>query len=355
MGKRVRKKIPRKRKKKSGVTPFTYLSFFFLFLIAFVFLLLSFFYKSPQKEHTENKKKPPVIYEEKYISPESVTPQKKDKPLQNQKEHHKLEEHHASASSHQKEPVSTPKDNTNNPPVNQNNLILAENEKKSDKKGFLAIIIDDIGFNRHTEKMIINTAFPITLAFLPYGTFTREEMLDAKNNKKEIMLHQPMQPIDKNYNPGHGALYLSMTPVEIEYVFNNNLKEIIYAKGVNNHMGSAFTKNKAQMEVFLEFVREKGLFFVDSFTHPDSVAYETAIYLGIPALKRDIFLDSSINKDEIRKNLYLAVKIAQKKGKAVAIGHPYPETIEVLLHELPDIDRITNLVFASGLLGDSNN
>jgi polysaccharide deacetylase 2 family uncharacterized protein YibQ len=368
MGKRVRKKRP--VKKRTLANPFTYLSFFFLFFVVLVFIILKYVYNpgshaSLKKEFSILPKKPDLIYEEHYnanstrieLNQDTTEPNKpstKENIADFNKKIEKEKNKHQNKISDRKEIVLAKKDD--NLSANKTNYLPSTtNEDTSHKKGYLAIIIDDIGYNKYLEKKLINSSFPITLAFLPHGLFTEEEMLDAKSKGKEIMLHQPMQPVDKVNNPGFGALYLSMTPVEIEHVFNNNLKEIYLATGVNNHMGSAFTRDKNQMKVFLELVKEKDLFFIDSVTHQDSVAYNTAIQMGIPALKRDIFLDYSINRYEIKKKLYSAVKLAQKNGKAVAIGHPHPETIEVLMQELDEADKMTNLVFASDLLKKINN
>jgi Divergent polysaccharide deacetylase len=50
--------------------------------------------------------------------------------------------------------------------------------------------------------------------------------------------------------------------------------------------------------------------------------------------------------------LELAIKIAQKQGGAIAIGHPYPETLKIL-EELVALDpRPVELVLVSELLAN---
>ena len=38
-------------------------------------------------------------------------------------------------------------------------------------------------------------------------------------------------------------------------------------------------------------------------------------------LERDVFLDDVVNRDEILKQIYRALGVANKKGKAIIIGH----------------------------------
>ena|GEM_PF-4132293 len=46
--------------------------------------------------------------------------------------------------------------------------------------------------------------------------------------------------------------------------------------------------------------------------------------------ERDVFLDNETDTAAIEKQLRLLFLIAEQRGLAIGIGHPYPETIEVL-------------------------
>ncbi len=90
-------------------------------------------------------------------------------------------------------------------------------------------------------------------------------------------------------------------------------------------MGSLITEDKEKMTAILEIAKEKNWFYIDCVTTADSVAYDTAKELGIPAVKRDVFLDSTQNKEKIKENITKAINIAKEKGSALAIGHVGPE------------------------------
>jgi uncharacterized protein len=69
---------------------------------------------------------------------------------------------------------------------------------------------------------------------------------------------------------------------------------------------------------------------VDSLTGPRSVAANAARDAGFPALRRDVFLDVERDEAAIAARLEEALALAAGRGHAIAIGHPYPETLAVL-------------------------
>jgi len=80
------------------------------------------------------------------------------------------------------------------------------------------------------------------------------------------------------------------------------------------------------MGMVMKSLKEKGLFFVDSFTSPRSVAYEVAKVQGLPAACRSVFLDNNKDKSEIQAQFEKAIDVAKRRGSAIAIGHVYLET-----------------------------
>jgi polysaccharide deacetylase 2 family uncharacterized protein YibQ len=121
-----------------------------------------------------------------------------------------------------------------------------------------------------------------------------------------------------------------MSPSRIRDLLDEDLDEVPEAVGVNNHMGSAFTESAPSLAPVLAVLRERGLFFLDSMTSPASRGDEMARAVGIPFIRRDVFLDNDRNVRAILAQLDKAERAAAKNGQAVAIGHPYPETLEAL-------------------------
>jgi len=71
----------------------------------------------------------------------------------------------------------------------------------------------------------------------------------------------------------------------------------------------------------------------------------------VPAAYRRIFLDDTETREATLRQLALAVEDAQENGWSIAIGHPYPSTIEALREFLPRAQSYgVRLVFVSGLV-----
>lgn len=194
-----------------------------------------------------------------------------------------------------------------------------------------AIIIDDMGARMSRFRSLTELDYKVTFAVLPYLRSSSRIAKEATDQGFEVILHLPMEPGNTAvYRPGKGALYTSMTPSEIRERLVANMLDLPEIKGVNNHMGSKFTEDEEGMAVVFELLAERGLFFVDSKTSPRSVAGKLAAKYGIKTASRDVFLDNEQDKDYIEGQFREFIRTVKRRGTAIAIGHPYPETIEVL-------------------------
>ena len=194
----------------------------------------------------------------------------------------------------------------------------------------IALIIDDIGFSFSSARRFLNLDIPITFAVLPRLPKTADLAREIQSAGHEIMLHQPMEPYNSDFDPGPGALYVGDDIDRIIRVMEENISDVPYITGVNNHMGSRFTSRRKEIEDTLSAVKANDLFFVDSFTTSHSMAYQTARKLHIPAACRNIFLDNVHNESDILHQLHKLRRHALTFGHAVGIGHPFPETDRVI-------------------------
>ena len=209
--------------------------------------------------------------------------------------------------------------------------------KPQDSAPKIVIIIDDLGQRRGLTRRFIALPGPMTMAFLPYADNLPDLIKQARAQNHESMLHIPMEPIKQSIDPGPNTLRSGMPPETLAQTLRHNLGTIEGVVGINNHMGSKITQDKRAMRVVMDILAEKGLLYVDSMTINSSVAAQTALEGGVPAQRRDIFLDHVAETDFIEGALLDLEEKARKNGYAVAIGHPYPETYAALLKWLPTL------------------
>ncbi len=214
----------------------------------------------------------------------------------------------------------------------------------------LAIIIDDVGYNRKNARDYLALGVPLTFSILPQVTYSIELAESIHGAGHEVMLHQPMQPHSAAADPGPGALYVQHTRSEMEAIVRKNLEDFPFACGVNNHMGSMFTESRPCVLDMLDVFRQRSFFFVDSFTTSQSVAFRTARELNMAAAYRNVFIDNDPHADSIYRQLHAVRQRALRTGSAIAIGHPRPETVRVLDAFLKEIrDDGIELVYASAM------
>ena len=114
------------------------------------------------------------------------------------------------------------------------------------------------------------------------------------------------------------------------------LDSVPHAIGINSHRGSLLTRHPGHMQWLMEEISTYGnLFFIDSYTHHGSVALQVADEIGVPAMRRNVFLDPDPSPETVAREFERMKKLARKRGTAVAIGHPYPATLDLLERELP--------------------
>jgi uncharacterized protein len=216
----------------------------------------------------------------------------------------------------------------------------------------LVVVIDDLGENVHQAQELAALSFPVTFAVLPNISKSREVARIGAAAGRDVLLHQPMEPLDYPHraDPGPGALFVGMEDEHILRILRDNLAQIPQAIGINNHMGSRFTADESGMSTVLRELKRRDLFFLDSLTTGNSVADEQARKIGLEHLRRHIFLDNIPNVQAILFQLRKAEQLAHNQGLVIAIGHPYPETLEALKLWERERDQRINVVSLGSLL-----
>jgi polysaccharide deacetylase 2 family uncharacterized protein YibQ len=183
----------------------------------------------------------------------------------------------------------------------------------ADQRPVLSLVIDDLGYSLENGLAAIDLEGDHTYAILPGAAYSRRLAQHAHHKNKEVILHLPMQSISSRAAHEPNALNETMDEDQLLANVHSLLAEVPFIRGVNNHMGSHLTEYDFFMRPVMDSIR----------------SYNRSLYLT-----RDIFLDNETNPESIRLQYNIWLTQARERGSAIAIGHPYPNTLEVLRESL---------------------
>ena len=195
---------------------------------------------------------------------------------------------------------------------------------------YLSLIIDDLGQSPARDSRTLALPGPVTLAIMPDTPHAADFARQAHKAGKTVMVHMPMDPAG-----GPFAWRPDLPTSQLLARLQAAVQAVPYAAGLNNHEGSRMTSQPEAMAMLMGELQQRGMFFVDSRTSAATVAAAKAQGIGLASLSRDVFLDDTRTVEAIAGQLEKAIALAHKQGTVVIIGHPYPQTLEVLERELP--------------------
>lgn len=208
----------------------------------------------------------------------------------------------------------------------------------------VCIVIDDFGGYAKGVREMMSLPFPLTFAVLPFAEFSKVQATEAVKKGYEIIAHIPFEASHAK-SVWYGKKYINrnLSDSEIQRIINEAFSILPMAKGMNNHMGSLATGDKRIMQVVLNEIRQRNLFYLDSRTTQDTQAPMLVEHYKLPYLQRDVFLDDQGSQDWIKKQFKLLLEIADRKGMAVGIGHVGTSGVtlaNVLREEVPKYQKI---------------
>lgn len=205
-------------------------------------------------------------------------------------------------------------------------------------KGKIAVVIDDWGYSLNNLDIISQIKYPLTLSILPNLIYSRQAAEELEKKGFEIILHLPMEPKEK-YRLEKNTITVSMDRRSIENIIEQDLDNIIYAKGVSNHMGSRATESPKIMEIVFRQLKKRRLYFLDSLVSSKSVCFDLAKKVNLPFARRDVFLDNKEKPEYIKQQIYKLKTHAGIYGQAIGIGHDRRNTLEALREVMPAIEK----------------
>ncbi len=221
----------------------------------------------------------------------------------------------------------------------------------------IAIIIDDLGYQLGAGRRALALPGPIAFAVLPETPYGRRLAMLANEAGREVLLHLPLEAVNHEGPAEPGGITLDMSRGAFRATFADAIATVPFAVGVSSHRGSLLTRHPGHMAWLMEEIRAReDLFFIDSYTTHESIALQVAREEGVSATRRDVFLDHERTVEAVSREFGRLKKKARRQGHAVAIGHPFPETLEVLEQQLPLLeDEGFELVTIGELIREERN
>ena len=217
-------------------------------------------------------------------------------------------------------------------------LLLLAPQSLAQSAPRIAIIIDDLGYQLAAGHRAVALPGPVVCAILPGTPRAAQLARAAWERGKEVLLHLPLQSVDRRVVADPGSITIDTTREGFSDAFRSAMAAVPFAVGVNSHRGSLLTRHPGHMSWLMEeILHAGGLYFVDSYTTHRSVALQVAWEKGVPAIKRDVFLDSNPAPEMVAREFERLKLLARERGLAVAIGHPYPETLAFLERAIPGL------------------
>ncbi len=202
--------------------------------------------------------------------------------------------------------------------------------------GRLVVVIDDAGRDLASQKVYENMGIPLTLAVMPNQVHTREAAMSWHAKGLPVILHQPMESVS-GIGMESKVILTSMSDAEIRGMLKSSLAQVPEAIGINNHQGSKATTDKRTMEVVMNELHHRGLFFFDSRTNSTTAADAAAKTYGVRYARNDLFVDNSAEVNDICRMIREGANRAKTHGTYIIIGHCRPNTAEAFRQMVPKL------------------
>lgn len=202
--------------------------------------------------------------------------------------------------------------------------------------GRLAIVIDDAGRDLDSQHIYEQMGIPLTLAVMPHQIHTRDAALSWRAHGLPVILHQPMESVS-GIGMEPKVILTSMSDAAIRQMLRDSLSQLPEAIGINNHQGSKATIDARTMDIVMNELHHRGLFFFDSRTNSTTAADKAAKTYGVPYVRNDLFVDNSASVSDICAMIQEGADRAKKQGTYIIIGHCRPHTAEAFRQMVPKL------------------
>lgn len=235
--------------------------------------------------------------------------------------------------------------------IRQDKASAVKEKSAVSSRGRMAIIVDDFGYSSEPINAFAEINRPLTWAVLPYRPYSNEAAARGISSGHQVILHLPLEPLSAAAQSEEITIGANMSDQEIRETVSRAVQSVPGIIGVNNHQGSRATGDRRVMQNVFAVLKANHLFFVDSRTSGQSIAYDLARQSGLRAGENQMFLDNSSEISAIKKQLRSAGDIAIQSGTVTVIGHARMNTATAVREMIPELEADgIKLVFVSEIL-----
>jgi hypothetical protein len=201
-----------------------------------------------------------------------------------------------------------------------------------DNRPRIAVIVTGLGVSENATKSAIESLpGAVTLSFAPFTKNLTDWIDKSRASGHEVLIDLPMEPVDyPRSDPGPNTL-LTSVPID------QNLRRLgwILSRatgyvGVSIYMGSGLVGKPRVLSPILSEIKTRGLMLVDTRENPLGQATELAKEMNLAVAVSDGLIDQDLAGSRIDHQLAELEKRAREHGSAMAVGRPYPVTINRL-------------------------
>ncbi len=233
------------------------------------------------------------------------------------------------------EPASQEKQSAKTPSEPSAPAKAAAKASAPSETGRLAVVIDDAGRDLASQRVYEGMGIPLTLAVMPNQVHTSEAASEWAAAGLPVIIHQPMESVSHS-GMEPIVLLTTMSDEAMRTMLSDSFRQIPQAVGMNNHQGSKATTDRHTMDVVMNELRHRGLFFLDSATNTTTAADSAAAAYGVPYARNELFVDNSTDIEEIKAMIRKGARMAAG-GSAIIIGHCRPNTAEAFRQVVPEL------------------
>lgn len=193
---------------------------------------------------------------------------------------------------------------------------------------------------QRAEETLRTMPGPVTLVFSPYANRLEDWVAAARSSGHEVLLGLPMEPTNfPATDPGPQTLLTSLTAQQNLERLDWVVGRVEGVVGVASQEGSRFAATPEALRPILAAINARGLMILDTRATPRSVIPRVASEIGVPRAINDRTIDVEATRGAIDARLAEIERIAREGGTAVAMGSPYPVTLERLAVWLPTLQE----------------